>query len=66
MKRLGKVIQNRFNNAVKAELRAWRVDQEGKSRMMAFAALVGMRLNGENVEAFVNNSRDPTPSPAVK
>lgn len=53
-KPLGKNIRNRYISAAKAELQKWRIDPEEKTRMMMFSVLVGMRLNGEDVEAFVN------------
>jgi hypothetical protein len=55
MKPLGKITHNRYVSAVRKELKAWHgIGEEERNRMMMFAVLVEMRINGEDVEAFVN------------
>ena len=55
MKPLGKQTHNRYVSAVRAELKAWHgIGEDERNRMLLFAVLVEMRMNGEYVEAFVN------------
>lgn len=55
MKPLGKNTHNRYVSAVRKELKAWHgIGEDERNRMMIFAVLVEMRMNGEDVEAFVN------------
>ena len=50
----GKPKRMKFSAAVRAELGKWRISAEDKAMVMMFCALVGMRMSGEDVEAFVN------------
>jgi hypothetical protein len=55
MKPLGKITHNRYVSAVRKELKAWHgIGEDERNRMMMFAVLVEKRMNGEDVEAFVN------------
>ena len=55
MKPLGKITHNRYVSAVRAELKAWRwIGEDDRNMMRMFAVLVEKRMNGEDVEVFVN------------